>query len=239
VAGEPAAAGLERDPARQDTGRHAQLERAAHVGAPQRRQEAGLRVRLVDDVGCDGNGLGALGQVGPTEDHRDRPVGQQRCRRLDRFRRHSRDLFLGFTGQQRPHQGQRVARAIAQRVGRQARRGGLGRRQLHDLDIVVEHGVPQPEEQDRQLFLGVGPQQQHGTAGPAGVVDGGRRQPEHSLGRQAVAQLGVDVVRSDDALGELHPGIGVLVREAGAAQHREPCGPAPLQTLADRRRGPP
>ena len=48
-----------------------------------------------------------------------------------------------------------------------------------------------------------------------------RGQPEDDLGGQAVAELAVDVVGADHALGELGPGVGGLVREAGAAEHAE------------------
>ena len=54
--------------------------------------------------------------------------------------------------------------------------------------------------------------------GGAGLVDRGARQAEHDLGGEAVGQLGVDVVGADDALGELGPGVGVLVGEVGPAE---------------------
>ena len=49
-----------------------------------------------------------------------------------------------------------------------------------------------------------------------------RGQAEHDLGGQAVAELGVDVVGAEHALGELGPGVGVLVGEPGAAEHARP-----------------
>ena len=87
-----------------------------------------------------------------------------------------------------------------------------------------DDGVAQPEEQDRQLLLEVGRQHEDGAALGEGLVDGGPRQAEHGLGGQAVAELGVDVVGADDALGQLGPGVGVLVGEPGAAEHGHPLG---------------
>ena len=51
----------------------------------------------------------------------------------------------------------------------------------------------------------------------AGLVDGGPGQAEDEVGREAVAELRVDRVGADDALGQLGPGVGRLVGEAGAA----------------------
>ena len=54
-----------------------------------------------------------------------------------------------------------------------------------------------------------------------------RGSPSTSLGRQAVAELGVDVVGADDALGQLGPGVGVLVGEPGAAEDGRPSSAPP------------
>ena len=51
-----------------------------------------------------------------------------------------------------------------------------------------------------------------------------RGSPEHHLGGQAVAELGVDRVGADHRLGELRPRVGVLVGEAGAADHPDRLG---------------
>ena len=54
------------------------------------------------------------------------------------------------------------------------------------------------------------------------LVDGGPRQAEHDLGGEAVAELAVDVVGAEHALGQLGPRVGVLVGEPGAAEHGRP-----------------
>ena len=68
------------------------------------------------------------------------------------------------------------------------------------------------------------------------LVDGGPGQAEHEVGRQAVAQLGVDRVGADDALGQLGPGVGRLVGQAGAADEGHRAGAAGLLGPADPRR---
>ena len=68
------------------------------------------------------------------------------------------------------------------------------------------------------------------------LVDGGPGQAEHEVGRQAVAQLGVDRIGTDDALGQLGPGVGRLVGQAGAADEGHGAGAAGLLGPADPRR---
>ena len=101
--------------------------------------------------------------------------------------------------------------------------GGRDRDQAH---AVVDDGVAEAQVEDAELLPGVGPDPEDGAARRAEAVDGGPGQAQHELGGQAVAHLGVDVVGADDALGQLGPGVGVLVGETGAAEH------------GDRRRGP-
>ena len=117
----------------------------------------------------------------------------------------------------------------AQRVGGQLgeRRGHRG--QLDDGGLVAGDGVADAQEQDRQLVLGVGADDQQGAAGGAGLVDGGLGQRRHHGGREAVAELGVDGVGADDALGQLGPGVGGLVGEAGAADDRGAGGAAAVE----------
>ena len=95
--------------------------------------------------------------------------------------------------------------------------------------------VAQPEEEDRELLLQVGGEQEHRAAGRAHLVDGGAREAEHDLGRQPVAELGVDVVGAEHALGELGPGVGALVGEPGAAEHRDLVGGGGVQGGGRRR----
>ena len=53
----------------------------------------------------------------------------------------------------------------------------------------------------------------------------GAGQAQDHVGGQPVAELGVDVVGPDDALGQLGPGVGRLVGEAGPTEHGDPAGP--------------
>ena len=52
----------------------------------------------------------------------------------------------------------------------------------------------------------------------------GAREPEHDFGRQPVAELGVDVVGAEHALGEARPRVRVLVGAACAAEQRDRLG---------------
>ena len=57
-----------------------------------------------------------------------------------------------------------------------------------------------------------------------------RGRPATSSAGQPVAELGVELVGADDAFCELHPGIGVLVRQpASRRSRRPPLAPAPRQ----------
>ena len=53
--------------------------------------------------------------------------------------------------------------------------------QLDQAGAPLLGRVPQPQVQDRQLLLQVGPEQHHGGGG-AGLVDRGARQRQHDLG---------------------------------------------------------
>jgi hypothetical protein len=124
----------------------------------------------------------------------------------------------------RPGRARRPGR-VAERVGGQVlsvvSRGASSTR----VAPAAGDRVADPQEQHRQLVLEVGAEHQHGAAGGAGLVDGGAGQAGHHRGREAVTQLGVDVVGADDTLGQLGPGVGGLVGEAGAADDGEPPGP--------------
>jgi hypothetical protein len=82
----------------------------------------------------------------------------------------------------------------------------------------LQGGRPQPEVEDRQLLFDVG-SEEHDDVGGARLVDGGARQAEHHLGGKPVPDLGVDVVGADHALGQLGPGVGVLVGQPGTPEH--------------------
>ena len=92
--------------------------------------------------------------------------------------------------------------------------------QLDDGHTAVDGGAPQAQEEDRQLLAQVAGQHHH-ARGRARLVDRGPGQAEHHLGRQAVAELGVDRVGADDPLGQLGPGVGVLVGQPGPADHAD------------------
>ena len=64
-----------------------------------------------------------------------------------------------------------------------------------------------------------------------------RGRPSTSSAGQAVAQLRVDGVGADDALGQLGPGVGGLVGQAGAADERHRAGAAGTLGGGDARRG--
>ena len=109
-------------------------------------------------------------------------------------------------------------------VGQRGERG-RGGRDLEQLRVAADHGLAQAQEEDGQLLAQVAGQGQEHRGG-AGLVDGGPGQAEHQVGGEAVAQLGVDRVGADDALGQLGPGVGGLVGQAGAADEGHRAGAA-------------
>ncbi len=129
--------------------------------------------------------------------------------------------------EQGAHRGAGLPGSGEQRDRRQRGHTRRVRCHLDDPYAVAHDRVAQSQEEDGKLLFEVGPEQQHGAAGRAHLVDGGPREPEHQLGGQAVAQLGVDVVGADDALDQLGPGVGGLVGEPGAADHAHPSRRAP------------
>lgn len=92
-------------------------------------------------------------------------------------------------------------------------------RHLHERHVAGADRPPQAQEEAAELLAQVTCERQHGAARPAGVRDRGSRQGAHQLGGQAVAQLRVDVVGADEALGQLHPGVLILAAEPGAPQN--------------------
>ena len=109
--------------------------------------------------------------------------------------------------------------------------------------------MAQAEVQDGEFLFEVRGQG-HDEGGGAGLVDCGPRQGGHHLSREPVAQLGVDVVGAQHCPGELGPGVGVLVGQAGAPDHpdalaryaphpvghlRQGVGPARLPSSPSRR----
>ena len=99
-------------------------------------------------------------------------------------------------------------------VGQGCQRGPGGR-DLDELRAPLQRG-PQPQEEDGQFLAQVAPQRDEQRRRRR-LVDGGPGQPEHQVGREAVAQLGVHRVGPDHALGQLGPRVGGFVGETGAA----------------------
>ena len=124
-----------------------------------------------------------------------------------------------------PHGGRRVLRETV-----------VDRAHVDDRDAEVDRRAPHPQVQDRQLLLEVrGEQHDRGRAVEVG--DGRAGQPEHELRREAVAELGVDVVGADDALGEPRPRVGVLVGASRSADHGDARGSAGRDCRLDERCG--
>ena len=108
---------------------------------------------------------------------------------------------------------------------------GRGRGQL-DQGRRAHHRLAQAEEQHRQLLAQVAGQGDQHRGGGRGV-DGGPGQAEDQIRREAVAELGVDRVGADDALGQLGPGVRRLVGQPGAADHGDRAGPAGILRLRE------
>ena len=205
--GEPVAAVVERDPAGQEPGRQAHVEGAVDVGPAQGGQERGRpggrrqdgrrrRRRSIGPTRPARPGR-ATTVTGPSREQLARPAT---ARGVD-----AAGGVVGVAGEQRPHEPARLARAGSaatrrRSVGRGRWRAGPARR---PCTPSLDDRVAQPQEEDRQLLLEVGAEQQDGAAGRAGLVDGGPGQAEHDLGRQAVAELGVDVVGAETPLASL------------------------------------
>ena len=219
---------VQGDPAGQAAGSQAGLQRTPHVGPAQHGQEPGRREGGVHGGAGVHDGARGLGQVGPADHHREVPVrgGDHPGRGRELVGRHpGHAVGRDVTAHHGPDHGGDLAGAVLQRRRGVAGQAGAGRGDLHDPGRVLHHRVLQPQEQHRQLLLGVRAHVEHGAAGAAGLVDGGAGQVQDRRG-QAVTHLGVDVVGADDALGQLGPGVGGLVGEAGATQHRD--GPGAL-----------
>ena len=146
-------------------GREAHVEGAVHVAAPQRAEEAHLGVGGVDGGRGGDDAVGGLGQVGAAEHDGDRAGGEQ-ARRRRRWRRArcrrppgwpSRRAGLATTSPAAPGRWSSVAAASSDD-------GRALRGQLHDRDAVAHDGVAQAEEEDGQLLLEVGREEQHRAA---------------------------------------------------------------------------
>jgi hypothetical protein len=173
------------------------------------------RARRQEDAGGGGDRLARLGQRRAAEDAHDGAVPEELGRGLEgggvtTATTAATDEGLDDLGG--------AAGPVAQRRRRQPGHARVGRGDLDDAQALRHHGVAEAQVQDRQLLLEVGCEQ-HDGAGCARGVDRRPGQAEHGLGREPVAHLGVDVVRPEDGPRELRPGVGVLVGQAGPAQH--------------------
>ncbi len=237
---EPLATGVECHAAREQPRGEAHVERTVDVRPPHRGQEARVRQAAQEGRRRVGGPLVGLGHGLTADDHLHRGgrVAEHVVRSRERRRIDAAAVLAGGDAvEQRPRRLGDLAGTVEQRDGRQAgEAGGLGG-QLDHLDVVVGDGVAQAQEQDRQLFLDVRSGEDDRAARGAHVVDRGLRQPDDELGRQAVGELGVDVVGADDALRQLRPRVRGLVGQARAAEHGDRSRPVAGQRVVDRRRG--
>ena len=187
------------------------------------RTGSGLREGGEDGVGGGDDAVGGLGQRRPAEDDRDRACGEERGGRRDGGRLDAADVALAGAGDERGDE-------LAAR-----RRDGAGAVAAASSETEVGCGASsmsvtpslttawrRRRKRTGSSSLGSGPRSRTVPPGAQASSMVARGQAEHDLGREAVAQLGVDVVGADDALGELGPGVGVFVGEPGAAEHARP-----------------
>ena len=201
-------------------GREPEVERAAHVAAPQRDEEARACRAPASAAIAATVASARLGEVAPPDDHHDVAVAvrQGRGRGGDvaasrPSRRRARAASSATTAPCSPG----VYRMLAAAYGVRPVAVGAMLDQRH---AELDRGAPGAQVEDRQLLLGVDAEHDD-AAGPVEVGDRRVRQAERDVGGQAVAQLRVDVVGAQHALGEAGPHVGVLVRAAGAAEHAD------------------
>ena len=157
-----------------------------------------------DDAGA----VGVLGQQGPGGV--ESTVGESAALVVRAQRRGGGVVTDQGLGHQR-----RVAGPDGQDGVGELRERGRGGRDLNQFRALLQP-LTQPQEEDGQLLAQVAGQRDEQRRRDR-LVDGGPGQPEHEVGREAVTELCVDRVGSDDALGQLGPGVSGLVGEAGAA----------------------
>ena len=109
-------------------------------------------------------------------------------------------------------------------------------REVDDRNVQLASRPPDAEVEHRQLFLEVGTEQDD-RGGAVAVGDLGGGEAEHHLCGKAVAELRVDVVGADHALGEPAPHVRVLVGSARAAEHRDRARTVQVARSRDRGRG--
>ena len=96
-------------------------------------------------------------------------------------------------------------------------------REVDERHAELHRGAAHAQVEHRELLLEVGPEQ-HDRGGAVAVGDLGARQAEHELGREAVAELRVDVVGADHALHQAGERVRVFVGAARAAEQRDRLG---------------
>ena len=234
--GERGAAVGECDTSGKHARREPELERAVHVAAPQRRQEADVR-ELRERRRRAQRRVGPLGQRAATEHHDDRALAlaQHRGGPGDRIVATGRIPAVHDAHEALGHHSGLAGRA-PQRDRRRAH-GRVGGREVDDRHTELHGGPAHAQVQHRQLFLEHGAEQ-HDRGGPVAVGDPRAGKTEHHLGRQPVAELGVDVIGAEHALGEPGPRVGVFVAAARATEHRDAARTVQrLRPLEDRGRG--
>ena len=214
------AGGVEGDASGEEARREAEVERPVHVAAPQRREEldAGQRrERRRRLYHCGGR---LRERLAPEHDDDVAVATVERAHRLldgsgtravpspARARANCSAITPASPG------------ACAQHRGDVAGETARPRGDLDDRYAELHRGASHPEVENRQLLPQVG-RDEHDCASAVEVGDGGAGKAEHDLGGQAVAELRVDVVGADHALGEAGPHVGVLVGAARAAEHRD------------------
>ena len=225
---EPRPALVEADPPGQQPGGQPHVERPEHVAAAQRGQEPGLRQAWASTPGRLGHRR-ALGQRRPAQHDDDAVTVGRRLARRRAVARPSAAATLGVApapvaaASPPGRAADRRRRRAAGHRGGASGVSGVGRGDSSMSAGRVDHRVAQPQEEDGQLLRRSPASSDQARA--ARLVDRGPRQAEHQLGRQPVAQLGVDLVGADDALGQLGPGVGRLVGQPGAADDADRPGP--------------
>ena len=116
------------------------------------------------------------------------------------------------------------AGADAQGRGGQSGQGS-GRRCQFDQGRGTDHRLAEAQEENGQFLPEVAGQGDE-DRGLARGVDRGPGQAQDQFGREAIAQLGIDRVGAEDALGQLGPGVRRLIGEPCPTHHGDAAGPA-------------
>ena len=214
------AAGVERDPTGEEARGEPELERAAHVAAPQRGEELHVRERRQRGRGLHDRRR-RLGERLATDDHDEVAVAtvERADRLLDRAAARRGAVAGERAGELLRHRAGFAGR-VAQHRGDVARESAGARGELDHRHAQLDRGAAHAQVQDRELLAEVGGDE-HDAPGAVDVGDGRAGETEHDVGGEPVAELRVDVVGAEHALGQARPHVGVLVGAARAAEHRD------------------